>query len=475
MVGLSVTTLFREFVPLVPVFDSVESVTQLPSAPCGGACGDGEVVRGAGPLTPDGVRMVDRALIQRYRVLGVAFEVHIPGEQESLPAPPAAIASLVAGTAQSSLTLARAKDTTPRGNGMLIGHVSERTGAPIPGAVVQLLGTASMATTDDTGHFVLDTRALGAFMVGVRRLGFQSERLAVTLAPGRPSVLAVTLARLVPVLPTVMTTAAERSAYREVGFEQRLQAGIGQFLTYDQILQKNAPQFSELLRGMRAITLVHRPQQSGTVLLGTRPGKGAPTCVSLVVDGVPQPLRDEHSAKGTTLIGSQSPDGLIDVSNVGAIQVYEPSERPAGLGEEDFCVLVVVWTRTRLVLPVVSKTLLDTTSVRQAIRGHAQLDSGSACTPPPPADTMDVTLYAVLQAGPSQAAMGRAWAKYRDSILTLIQRWFVFPTELSLPVLSPAFQRRQQTGNGQDEDNQSADAAPILSDVIVFSLDSAGL
>ena len=311
-------------------------------------------------------------------------------------------------------------------------------------------------------------------MVTIRRLGYRPERIAVALSAGRPREVAITLTRLVPVLSTVTTTAAERSAYRDVGFQQRLQAGIGEFLTYEQIQQKHAPQFTELLRSSHTVRVVRRPRQFDNALVGTRMTKGAPTCVSLVVDGVPQPLRDEYSAAGT-LIGSESPDAILDVSNIGAIEVYEPSERPAGFGSAfDWCDLVMVWTNTRLGLGG-STALTSEAPTGDAIRGRAVLSSDSSCTPPTTPDTMDFGVYATLQGTPGRQVSNASWSHYVDSVLSVVDRWSALPSTVTLGSFGPTFVKPKEENSSSTPSHPSAYVAPTLASVFVFTLDSLGM
>jgi hypothetical protein len=466
VLGVAVTTAFREFVPLVPVFDSVESVTRLPPGPPP-AGPHSAVVRGAGPATPGAEAPVDRTLVERYHVLDFAFETRTPGEQES-PGPPSlpGLPNAIAATS-SSPTASAVTDTTAPPT-LLTGRVVQSGGKPVPGATIGLLGQTDTVTADDDGDFTLPVAEAGAYMVTIRRLGYRPERIAVTLSAGRPRELAITLTRLVPVLPTVTTTAAERSAYRDVGFQQRLQAGIGEFLTYEQIQQKHAPQFTELLRGSHTVRVVHRPRQFDNALVGTRMTKGAPACVSLVVDGVPQPLRDEYSAAGT-LIGSESPDGILDVSNIGAVEVYQQSERPVGFGSAlDWCDLVMVWTTTRLGL---GGSAAPTGEARtgDAIQGRGVLTSDSSCTPPTTPDTMDFGVYATLQGTPGRQVSNASWSHYVDSVLSIIDRWSVLPSTVTLGSFGPAFTKPKE-----ENSSSSVYVAPTLASVFVFTLDSLG-
>ena len=164
----------------------------------------------------------------------------------------------------------------------------------------------------------------------------------------------MTLTRTVPVLPTVTTTAAERRGYRDVGFDTRMR-GFGYFLTYDQIVRKQATAFGDLIKNIPGIEAVHTPD--GWMISSKRSG-----CVSYVLDGVPLHVVKPVIVAGTpgqqlgpgtpvgTALVPDSPDNYIDANAPGAIEYYESVERPTQFGSKG-CALVVVWTRTRLGLP----------------------------------------------------------------------------------------------------------------------------
>ena len=78
VLGLSVTTSFRELVPLVPVFDSVESVQTLPPI---------EMRRSALPGAASEGGVVRQSAVERDRLLEFEFERRKPGDQARPPSP----------------------------------------------------------------------------------------------------------------------------------------------------------------------------------------------------------------------------------------------------------------------------------------------------------------------------------------------------------------------------------------------------
>ena len=364
-----------------------------------------------------------------------------------------------------------------------MGSVRDASGIAAPAAVVALIGTHDTTVTDDSGRFVLHAPRAGAYLLSVRQLGFAPQRLAISFSPEHAAHAAVTLTRTVPVLPTVTTTAAERRAYRDVGFDDRMRAGVGYFLTYDQIVRKQAPAFGDLLKGIPGLGLVHAPHlgDDGWMVTSKRSG-----CVSYMIDGKPQPMVKPELKIGTapgqqlgpgtpigTVLVPASPDLFIDADNTGAIEYYESSERPTQFGSGG-CALVVVWTRTRLGLPA-SAAAPDNAATQDAtvVRAVPTLEGNAACALPTPADTTDFPIYAILDGVPSRAVAKKVWTAYTDSVLSVIDRWSVLPTELRLATFGPPF----TTDTDASRRNAKAgvgDVAPTLSSVFVFTLDSSG-
>ncbi len=358
----------------------------------------------------------------------------------------------------------RAADTAHAAR--LAGRVVQPDSTPVSGAAVGLVGTHDTATTDGAGHFTIRAAQSGPYLVTVRRLGFQPVRIAVSLSSRDEREVSVTLVRTVPLLPTVTTTAAERAAYRTVGFEQRLRAGNGYFMTYDQIVRKQATQFSDLFQNVPGLKVTRPRRQFGAAI---RQSRGGPNCVSYVIDGNPQPILLEHSAEGTPL-GPESPDHLFNVADIGAIEVYQASERPVQWGS-DWCALVVIWTRTRLGLTPAKVTADDNAprSSGPVIRGTPAVVADARCTLPASSDTMDFPIYATLHTDAPQRLSRKTWARYADSVLGVIQRWSVVPTDLALSTFGLPFVK-DPDGSGE----QPLEVSPALSTVIRFTLDSDG-
>ncbi len=444
VLGLTVTATYREVAPLIPVVDSLITDQPMPSA---------------GQSFSSGPR--HRTAIEEARLLDYVFEPRAANGP-----------SLGAGVPVRDTIVSR---------GVLSGRVLQSDGIPVGRAVVALLGTRDSAVTNSDGHFVLRTAMPGTYMVSVRGLGLRPERFVATLAAQPTRDLVISMDRPVPVLATVTTTSDPARA-SQTGFEKRRAMGIGQFLTYDQIQSKHAAAFTELLRTVAGISVMPTSLQPGGMTTGNR---GPGSCVSYFVDGVPQLQLMEHTVDNRA-IGPESPDNLIDVSQVGAIEVYSASERPAefqgtqehamlpgapiprvGLDRQQ-CALVVVWSRGRIATTASSPAPKSSVTGNET-RVTAVFGEDSACGALPVHSTIGESVYATLQGTPSRPVADSAWTEYEERVLRSVHRWAVLPTELTLPAFDVV------DSIGLRRARQLRDVAPSLSSVIEFTIDSEGV
>ena len=402
------------------------------------------------------------------------------------------------GAASEAIQGPRSGDTTVAGHATLIGHVMQLDTVPIGQAVVVLSGTRDSVLTLADGSFAFHDAPAGAHLLTVRRVGFRLQRFAITLTSGEPRDVTILLDHAIPVLPTVRTTAEQvRVAYHAIGLDQRMEVGVGQFLTYDQIVARQAKNFSQLLSGMRGIRMWHENHSFGTTVEGTR---GAGSCVSYEVDGVPQlQLMDQTASVGglPQSIQPESPDNLFDPSEIGAIEVYSSAARPAGFGgpiehpngssgdaapkvdmNGQQCVLVVIWTRARLGITDApnSKAPPEPTqaSLPDATIGRAIIRPAGGCSIPLAEDTVDLGVYVSVQGSPPRATADSVWAAYRQQVLDLIVRGATLPTELLLPAFGVPFETEKDVAIGRVTGQTPLDITPTLSTVVALDLDSAG-
>jgi hypothetical protein len=133
----------------------------------------------------------------------------------------------------------------------LVGLVRDSAGHAIHSAEVRARGNIVVARSDDSGRFHVPQMPAGARGVFVRRLGFAPQRALIPVnATGTTDSIVVTLAAMVVELPSVTALARHDSISRHVlaEFWARRARGFGRFITRDEIEERGAMHFVDLVR-----------------------------------------------------------------------------------------------------------------------------------------------------------------------------------------------------------------------------------
>lgn len=222
-----------------------------------------------------------------------------------------------------------------QGRATLTGVVSDSAGVGIPGAHVTVVGAASTATTNATGHFVLGDLPAGTQTLLVRRLPYAPTALAVELSSVRPQMQTVRLARAARPLDTIRVTAFWEQQLQKVGFAQRLKRGIGSYQTREQIEAQNPQNITDMFQMTPGLTVDYSTGWNPR-LKASRGGGG---CVNYVIDGMPY---KEQTAGDI--------NDYLQPSEIEATEVYHPEEVPAEFEQAGAtsCMTVVIWTKVRV-------------------------------------------------------------------------------------------------------------------------------
>lgn len=241
--------------------------------------------------------------------------------------------------------LAQGTDEEPAGRSeevwaaTLLGRVVEAsTGAPVTGARVQVVGTGREGITLESGRFRMDRLPSGVYAIRVHYLGYASGETSVELAAGGVTEVGVAL-KVAPVpLPDLeVTVEAGAPAGKLMGFYERRQRGLGQFITEAEIDRLPAARTTDLLRRMRGIRVVCS-------------SRGLTRCVPVVTRAAGS-LRGTRCTPQIYLDGMRMRGfGIDDVipEDLEGIEVYTgPSQVPPRFGAISArCGVIALWTRT---------------------------------------------------------------------------------------------------------------------------------
>ena len=217
----------------------------------------------------------------------------------------------------------------------LFGLVKDSVGHAVPGAEVRTRGNAVVAFSDDSGRFHVAQMPVGARGVLVRRLGFAPARAPITRGSGTTDSVRVTLRAIAQSLPEITIEEQHDSLSKKVlaEFWARRARGFGKFLTRDEIEQKGASRFVDVVRAVSSVTIQNSRGRPDIRFRGA--GVGA-----MFRDCPPQYWLD-----GIPLMNGSADEFSPD--NVEAIELYPgPATTPPQFNMRgQTCGTVVVWSR----------------------------------------------------------------------------------------------------------------------------------
>ncbi len=228
----------------------------------------------------------------------------------------------------------------------------QATGRPIVAAAVELLTdkgkTLDKVLTDSTGAFVIEPDEAGAYGLKASGLGYRTATTA-GVAVHYGELVEVTLELAVDAVPLEPLTVTARSFppnqyLQNAGFYERRRAGVGVFLTREDILRRRPEEFSDLMRTVTGMEVVPAGVSGRTGYSMTM--RANRRCQpALVLDGTP------------TLVGGQPPlrgrdlplDFVLSPRDIEGLELYKGS---AGVPPEyninnASCGVLLIWTRHR--------------------------------------------------------------------------------------------------------------------------------
>ncbi len=218
----------------------------------------------------------------------------------------------------------------PDAQGRVIGRILDgRSGAPIEGALVSLLGRGD-ALTNQNGRFEFEEVLPGLAEVRVEMLGYADRVDPLTIHAGRTIALNVRMA-VDPVALEPLEVEV-RSRFLELrGVYQRMEQGVSShLLTRQEIEDRGTNRFSDHLDGISGL----RINQQGVRRVLT--GRG--NCpIAVFVDGI----RWQTDIEGTVDI-DQIPSDWIEVAEIFNGGVGAPAEYSR---DTDGCGVMLIWTR----------------------------------------------------------------------------------------------------------------------------------
>jgi hypothetical protein len=210
--------------------------------------------------------------------------------------------------------------------GVIDGVVTDTSLVPLGDATVSFLGSNVRVVTGANGRFRVRDMNPGAYVLLVRRIGFEAASLRVELSAGDTARPSFALQRAATTLDTVAIK-AQRLTPAMQEFEARRKLGFGHFITQFDIDKQNPRMLSDLLVGIPSVEVG---------ALGGWPTNIRSGCPFVVyIDGVRLPT-------GSDFDGLSPPKGIAGIeiySGAATIPVqYKPTSG-------SFCGVILLWSR----------------------------------------------------------------------------------------------------------------------------------
>ena len=216
----------------------------------------------------------------------------------------------------------------------LFGLVKDSLGHAVAGAEVRARGNVVVAFSDDSGRFHVAQMPAGARGVFVRRLGFAPARAPIMASAGSVDSVRITLRAIAQPLPQITVQDEHDSLSKKVlaEFWARRARGFGKFLTRDEIEDKRASQFVDVVRNVSGVRIQMARGRPDIRFRGAAFGNPRDCPPQYWLDGIP--LQNGGADEF-------SPD------NVEAIELYSsPATTPPQFNTRSAtCGTVVVWSR----------------------------------------------------------------------------------------------------------------------------------
>ena len=219
-----------------------------------------------------------------------------------------------------------------RGRAIVRGRITTAAGAPLPNAIVRILGNGSVVRSNEAGEFRISDAVSGTQSVEARAIGYSPERRTVRLRNTLETEVSLTLATRRVELDTVRVVAGREVPWDVRSIERRWRTGLGKFLDGKTVVERSTLFTTDALRGMPGVFVRAANQGFGqNIVMSNTWGECGAT---LFVDGIP------FRGGGITI------DDFVRPGDVAAIEVYNrPSTIPAEFLTFSSCGVVAVWTK----------------------------------------------------------------------------------------------------------------------------------
>lgn len=235
----------------------------------------------------------------------------------------------------------------PRTLTLRVTVVDSTSRVAIPGAFVIMGGDRARATrTDDKGAATLRVSLSHADTLRVSARGYATRERPIDVRGEDILVFDVQLAPAVQVLAERRITEAHGATIdlsRLAGYNRRLAAGRGRFITRDQVAMRGSGRVSDLFRGIPGLRVVD--SASARLLVSSRAAQSSLVSKSANNDCVVPVAVDGLLREGSFQVDLLAPDEIEGIEVFTGIGTIPPEY--SSMRKNAWCGLILIWTRGR--------------------------------------------------------------------------------------------------------------------------------
>ena len=288
------------------------------------------------------LKVIPRAVVSEtdytgyFRLCGVPIDraVRIQAARDSISSPDLQI---VIGGVPIVMAHLAIRNPGSKAVGRVVGRVVDSAGRAVDGAYVEVEGLGRSELADWNGEFAFDAVPPGTQVLTFRKLGFTPISVPIFVSVQAPQMISYEMRRAVPILEKVSVIEKADAGLARVGFLERRKRALGNFMTADQIEKQKATRLSEVLPRLPGLA-ADDSKGRGYVKATRDPRSTAErACIRMIVDGTEWIMLNEGYV-----------DDVIQLSRVGAIEVFHPLDVPPEYSIMTNCTTILIWSKHKL-------------------------------------------------------------------------------------------------------------------------------
>lgn len=231
---------------------------------------------------------------------------------------------------------------SPRANlGVIDGWVSDTNLVPLSAAVVSVLQVHARIGTNRAGRFRIVDVPAGQYLILVRRSGYRPTSEVIDVSAGDTVRVSYALERSAQTLGAVVIE-EKRQSVRMMEFEQRRRAGVGVFITAEELDSRSSTMTADALMTVPAMTVTPDQSRNGALIALSRREGGGLTSL-----GEPAYCPMAVQLDGVKLSTQFDLRLLPTPKDIAGIEIYSgPATTPPQFaGPDSHCGVMIVWTK----------------------------------------------------------------------------------------------------------------------------------